>query len=119
MVVILVLVFPYVQKQLKEAKTNAEISETRMVVTGLQIMLTKNYEEDEMSELIRPLGSDLYILTGKGRLQIEKDLGTKVGEIDNISFSSNNSLSGFEYITKKGSAVVFTKDKQIIVKKLY
>jgi type IV pilus assembly protein PilA len=115
---LIALLIPYVIDTINDAKTKAEIAETRNIVVALQTVLSLSYDDKIEREFLDR--TDIYnlVLTKRGKREIKDLLGIEYGKISHIKASSSNKLTGFHYVTVRGSTVIFEKDK-LSMKELY
>jgi type II secretory pathway pseudopilin PulG len=114
-VMLAAILIPFSMDKINEAKGNAEIAETRMIVVGLQTMMTAAYASGREDVLLDK--TDMYniCLSETGEQELVDLLDMEAGVITQIKIDEQNEVNGFVYETEKGSQLVYDEGKYVIV----
>jgi type II secretory pathway pseudopilin PulG len=114
-VLLAAILIPFSMDKISEAKGNAEIAETRMIVLGLQTMMTESYASGRENVLLDK--GDVYNirLSETGKKELADLLAVEVGLITQIKIDEQNAVNGFVYETEKGSQIIYDEGKYVIV----
>jgi prepilin-type N-terminal cleavage/methylation domain-containing protein len=109
------ILLPFAFNRIDEAKTNAEIAETRTIAVAVQTMMTMTYERADDDGLLDR--TDLYDvrLTSAGREKLNDLTGMDAGPLTHIKIDDRNAVNGFVYRTERGSQVVYDEGAYSVV----
>ncbi|MDR3304886.1 MAG: hypothetical protein LBS85_02485 [Clostridiales Family XIII bacterium] len=114
------LLLPKVLHYIDEAKSNAEIAETRTVTVTLQSILSLNYDSEPETDAAYFDRTDTYNirLTDRAHEEMVALCETELGDVDHILIGGGNMLISYQYRTLLGSVVLY-KDGDYSVLELY
>jgi type II secretory pathway pseudopilin PulG len=123
---LIALIFPRLFATLENAKTNAELSELRMIRTAIQSIADDNYGNhtgyvgvnfgDENLIYFKANRDGTLALTDNGLKAIKELLDTNIGAVVSFRVEPSGMLEELTYITLKGSEVRWINGKAEMLK---
>jgi prepilin-type N-terminal cleavage/methylation domain-containing protein len=123
---LIALIFPRLFDTLEDAKTNAELTELRMIRTAIQCIADDNYANhtgnvgvsygDENLIYFKAHKDGTLALTDNGLTAIKELIDASIGTVESFRIGTNGALDELTYTTLKGSEVRWINGKAEMLK---